>query len=108
MSANYTTNETFNGLGTFNIGVPEAGNYNIQGSITLPTIQGGDAADSQVVVTIKINSGSTIYTGPAGCKGFQTTHTASANDILNIILSSGAAVDQPINVIKTTASISEI
>ena len=107
--ANYSNTQTFNGLGTFNIGAPNIGTYTLQGSMTLPRISGGDGLNSQVVVTIAINSGATIYTGPAGEQGFFIfpLTIASANSIINITLSSSSSIDQGTNVIKTTAALSE-
>ena len=106
--ANYISGGVYTGLGTFKIGVGETGNYKLYGTITLPTIPEGEAANSQVVVTININGGSTLFTGNPGDKGFQLIHSATANDIFNVILTSAAAVDQPLNEIKTTISLSEI
>jgi hypothetical protein len=108
--ANYSSNAVFNGLGTFNIGVPNIGTYTLNGTITLPVLDQGASANSQVVVTIAINSGSTIYTGPAGAEGFFISPLviASANSIINITLSSSAAVDQGLNKIKSTVQVSEL
>jgi len=105
-----SSSEVFNGLGTFNIGVPNAGTYSLLGVIDLPMLSQGSSANSQVVVTISINSGSTIYTGAAGAKGFAISPLviASANSLINLTLSSSAPVDQGLNLIKTTAQVSEL
>lgn len=106
--SNNLSRGTFNGLGTFNMGVPEIGTYVLQGNISLPTISGGSSANSQVVVTITLNSGSALYTGPIGAQGFYlSAPVASANSTFNITLSSSAPVDQGLNVIKTNITISE-
>lgn len=106
--ANYLASGTFNGLGTFSFGVPAAGNFKIRGNISLPTIPEGESANSQVVVTIKINSGSTLYTGAAGDKGFEFSSAAAANDVFNVTLTSSASVDQGLNKIKLSMNLSEI
>lgn len=105
---NFHSRGTYNGLGTFPLGVTDTGVYNIQGNITLPKIPKGDTANSSVVVTININGGGTLYTGAAGAQGFNFTTSATANDIINVILTSAAAVDQGLNLIKTNVTISEI
>lgn len=93
---------TYNGTGTFSITVPETGNFQISGKIFLPTIPEGESTNSSVVVTININGAGAFYTGVAGARGFSTTKPLTANDIINVILTSSAAVDQGLNKIKTT------
>lgn len=106
--ANNATRGVVNGLGTFNFGVPEVGTYNVHGTISLPTLATGSPANSQVVVTVTINSGATIYTGLAGEGGFDFNYAVpSDNSIFNITLSSSASIDQGLNVIKTTVTIAE-
>lgn len=104
----YSATGTFNGLGTTNLGVPTAGNYEIAGSITLPTIPEGESANSQVVVTIAINGGGAIYTGPAGSKGYEVKTPLSANDVIHITLTSSAPIDQGLNKIKQTIVVVQI
>lgn len=108
--AQYRNTSTWNGLGTYTMSAPNAGTYTLMGKITLPKISQGDAVNSQVVVTININGGGTIYTGDADAEGFYISPLAiaSANSLINIILTSAATVDQSLNVIKTTATLSEL
>lgn len=106
--ANNFTRGTVTGLGTFNFGVPEAGSYRVQGHITLPKLSQGSPSNSQVVVTITINSGATIYTGAPGDDGFDFIYAvASANSIFNIALASSASVDKDLNIVKMTVGIAE-
>lgn len=108
--ANYSSNASVSGLGTISIGAPNVGTYTLAGTLTLPSISQGAVASSQVIVTININGGGTLYTGVAGAESFFISPlvVASANSIVNIILSSSAAVDQGTQVIKTTATLSEL
>jgi hypothetical protein len=93
---------TCTGLGTFGIIVQTAGLKTVSGTLTLPNINQGASADSAVVVTVNLNGGSTLYTGGAGATGFETQVSASAGDTINVILTSAAAVDQGLNVVKST------
>lgn len=92
------------GLGSFSQSVPMAGEYDVIGSLTLPGIGKGDSANSQVVAVVKQN-GTTMYTGLAGAEGFQLVLNCAASDIILVQLSSAAAVDQGINVVKCTVAI---
>ncbi len=98
-------NRTLTGLGTFPVIVSQSKFYNIKGKISLPTIGAGSVADSAVVVTANVNGGSTFYTGTAGAEGFETGAVCNSGDTINVILTSAAAVDQGLNIIKTTLSI---
>src|ERR1017187_6844474 len=98
----YSATGSFNGLTTVNLGVPITGNYSIQGNITLPTISEGELTNSQLVVTIKINGGTTIFTSNPGDKGFEVKHPMTAGDIFNVAFASAAVVDQTINCIRST------
>lgn len=102
--AAFNQNLVFNGLGTLSLTVPVAGAYFIDGKISLPTMPKGDSAPSSCLVTINQN-GSPIYTGIAGAEGFYKTVTCAASDVLAMVFSSSAAVDQPLNVIKSVVSI---
>ncbi len=101
--ANYAQNLVFNGLGTLSTVVPAAGPYFVEGKLSLPTIVGG-SGPSSVVVTVNQN-GSPIYTGIAGAEGFYLDVTCAALDTIAIVLTSSAAADAPLNVIKMTVSI---
>lgn len=84
--------------------VQSAGTYDIIGSLSLPGISKGDAANSQVVAVVKQN-GSTKYTGSAGAAGFQITLVLAAGDVIEVDLTSGAAVDQGLNKVKCIVAI---
>lgn len=104
--AQYNQNLVFNGLGTFTIlTAPSAGLYLIDVKITCPQLSKGDSAPSAVLSVI--NNGVTLaYTGVAGGEGFRTDLSCAAGDVLTLVLSSAAAVDQPLNVIKTNVAVS--
>lgn len=105
----FNLNASFTGLITLTVGIPSAGAYPLSGKLTIPTIDQGASANSQVVVTITQtpNGGSptTIYTGSAGSRGFGVTVNAAALDSIAISLTSAATVDQGINIVRCTASI---
>ena len=103
--ANFNQNLVFNGLGTISLTVPVAGPYVLRGHMSLPMISKGDTANSELVVVVNKN-GSPIYTGLAGAEGFQVKTTCSALDVLAFVFSSAAAVDQPLNVIKSCIDVS--
>lgn len=104
--ANFNSNGTFSGLATYIVGVPTTDTYIVQGTLTLPSLAKGDTANSSVVVVVKVNS-TTSYTGVAGATGFRTSINCTANDLISVITSSAAAVDQGSNTIRTTVSIYE-
>ena len=98
-------NRTFTDLGSHSIGINKTEFVTIAGKISLPTIGEGASGNSQVVVNIDVNGGSPFYTGNAGDEGFQTGYSATAGDTVHIVLTSAAAVDQGLNLIKTTVSV---
>jgi hypothetical protein len=98
--ANYYINETFQGLGTVTIKVPDTDTYVIKGKIQAP----GRTNPSQVVTTVNIN-GSPVYTGAAGSKGFYTRQSLTAADVITIVFTSALASDAALNVIKSTISV---
>jgi hypothetical protein len=103
--ATISSQMVLSGLGTFTTSVEVTGLYDISGSLSLPEISKGDPASSQVVSTIKKN-GSTIFTSSAGAAGFQIkNYPFTAADTVTVQLTSAAAVDQGINVIKCTVAI---
>lgn len=104
MATQFNQNLSFVGLGTLSITVPLAGAYFVDGKISLPTLSKGDVAPSAVLVTVNQN-GSPVYTGQAGAEGFYTTLSCAASDVIAMVFSSAAAVDQGLNVIKSTVSI---
>lgn len=95
---------TISGLTSAQTSVPLAGLCQIICSLSLPMISKGSSANSQVVTVIKQN-GSTMYTSSAGAEGFQISLSCAANDVISVTLSSAAAVDQSLNVIKANVSI---
>lgn len=105
--ANFSQSQTVSGLGTTTINIPSAGRYGIDGKITAPHIPSGDSSNSSVVVTISQTGAGTIYTGAAGLQGFHINPFCAASDVITIVLSSAATVDNQLNVIKTTISVSE-
>lgn len=104
MATQYNQNLTFAGLGTLSITVPLAGAYFVKGKISLPTLSKGDSSPSALVVVVNQN-GSPVYTGQAGAEGFYVDISCAANDLIAMVFSSAAAVDQGLNVIKSTISI---
>jgi hypothetical protein len=95
---------TVTGLGTFPFIVPTTKFYNVNGTITLPTISSGNGASS-VVVTMNLNGASAFYTGTAGAEGFASGVSATAGDTINVILTSAAVVDNQLNAIKSTITV---
>ncbi len=103
--ANFNQNLVSTGLTTISTSVPEDGHYKMDGKISLPSIVNG-GGPSEVVCVIN-QQGSPIYTGTAGADGFGIEVDASAGDVFDFVLSSSAAADQPLNVIKMSIAISE-
>lgn len=101
--AAYNQNLVFNGLGTLSITVPVAGTYFVSGNISIPTISTGSSPSSCLVVINK--NGSPVFTGNAGDEGFYANFVCAAADVVAVVFSSSAAVDQLLNVIKSTISI---
>lgn len=92
------------GLGTISFSVLVTGNKTLDGKINLPNIIEGLPVNSQVVVTVNLNGGATLYTGLAGAEGFKSGGFATAGDTFNVILTSSLAADQAINAVKSTIS----
>jgi hypothetical protein len=93
------------GLQSQTTSVTNAGNYTITGSITLPNINQGSSASSQVVTTVTHNS-TVIYTSPPGTTGFVIEPVAMASgDTITVAMASSATVDQGLNVVKATIAI---
>lgn len=105
--ANFGFTASVVGLGTKVLtSAPAAGQYVINGVISLPQISQGDALNSQVVVVVKKNA-TTIFTSDAGDSSFYIATTLAANDAISIILSSSLASDNQLNAVKTTVNIYE-
>lgn len=122
--AQFNETATYTGLRTSTVNIPEAGSYNFQGTLTLPTAHetgtqgpGGGAGtgtgslpttSSQVIVTIKQN-GSTIFTTNAGAKGFCLRSVqCAASDVMTFQTSSSAYQDKDqANLVSLTLATSE-
>lgn len=103
--SNFNHNSTCGGLGTVeSLKVPDAGMYFVDGKLSLPSIPAGSSSASQVVAVINKN-GSPQYTGNAGARGFHAEISCAAGDILSVVLSSSAGVDNEKNAVSTTTSI---
>lgn len=102
--SNTRSPRTVIGLGTFSFTAVQTGAHNVKGKMTLPEINQGASANSQVIVTINVNGGATIFTGPAGARSFESGSYLTAGDVLNVILSSSAPVDNELNAVKSTIS----
>lgn len=106
MAINNGQSITYNGLGTFSWTAPSAGNYDVSGSISLPTLSNGGGV-SAIVAVVKLNL-TTKLTGAAGATGF-SVHIPGvvAGDVISVTLSSANSADQGLNVIKTNVTIAE-
>lgn len=103
--AQFNQNGSLAGLGTYSVIVPSDGIYFVDGKVTLPTVVGGGGASS-CVVTVNLN-GAPKYVGSAGAEGFKTEFLCAASDTIAVVTSSAAAVDQPLNAIKTNVAIGQ-
>ena len=99
-------NLVFTGLGTLTLAIDTTGTYFIEGHTSVPTITDGSGATSAVVTTVNQN-GSPKYVGLAGAEGFRTQLLCTAGDTLTVVFTSAAAVDQPLNVIKSNISLGQ-
>jgi hypothetical protein len=106
--ANYGTSVVIGALGTTAIGANGAGIYLLKGSISLPKQSEGASSASQLVVTVNVNGGASIYTGLAGADAFQCGATLGAADVFNVILSSSNPIDQALNSVKATVELIQI
>jgi hypothetical protein len=98
-------NLMWQGIGTLSVTVPNAGPYFVEGKISLPTITGG-GGPSSLVVTVNQN-GSPVYVGAAGASGFRTEISCAVNDVIAMVFSSAAAVDNALNAIKANIEIGQ-
>ena len=105
--ANFTANQSLNGLQTFSLAtIPYAGAFFVNGQMQISGAVASGGTASQVVAVVKQN-GSTVYTGAAGQTGFQTTVTCAAADVLTVQLSSSAAVDSGSNTVTGWCNVSD-
>jgi hypothetical protein len=119
----FNSTQTTTGLTTTTVYIPITDNYNIQGSLQLPSSAGSATAgpgggagtgtgaglptSSQVVTTVNHN-GSPILTTIAGAKGFEIGAVAcTAGDTITVVLTSSAPIDQNLNQISLTLAVSE-
>lgn len=102
----FSSNSEFQGLGTFTVKVPEASQYTVKGTITLPTVNTTGSEQSQLLVVINVN-GSPVYTGQVSARGFEARTACAANDVITVVFSSPLAIDAANNAIKSTISISQ-
>lgn len=109
----FSLNMSISGLGSQSITMPVAGLLTVDGKLSL-SLESQDVSQpappssppnsapsgaSQCVVTINQN-GSPMYTGIAGATGFNKELQVAVGDVIAIVLSSSAAPDQGLNVIK--------
>lgn len=105
--ANYNFLSTFVGLNTITLpSAPTTDTYTIRGNLTLPSINKGSSANSSVVIVVNQN-GSPIYTGSPGDLGFKIVSALTVGDIITIVPSSAAVVDQGKQGIKITVQMWE-
>ena len=100
----FNQNASFAGLKTYSVIVPAAGLYFVDSKISLPSVRDGDGKVSLHLAVVNVN-GSPVYTGLAGAEGFKTDMICAAGDTVAVVLSSAAAADQPLNVIKSNIAI---
>lgn len=104
--ANFNKSLSAVGLGTIaTFTVPDTAIYAVDGKMTIPSINQGSSAQSALVVVVNVN-GSPVYTGSAGSKGFHTQVAANASQVVTVVLSSAAVVDNALNAVKSTVTIS--
>ena len=101
----FSQNVQFQGLVETDIGVPDAGFYNVDVKLQCPQLVFSGAV-SAVVIVIKVNS-TTKYTGTAGANGAYVSVSCSAGDTIKVITSSSNAVDNALNAVQGTIAISE-
>lgn len=80
---------------------PASGIYFIEGRLSLPQSSMTGGAPSQVIAQVSKNGTTILYTGVAGANGFGLPSvTLVSNDSISVSVTSNAAVDQGLNVIK--------
>lgn len=90
------------GLGTMTYAIPSTGIYNVQ-------VQSTEVPASSLSIVVNKN-GSPIFTAPVlsptqQAVQFRISFLATAADVITVVLSSGAAVDNQFNTVKTNISI---
>lgn len=120
----FTQSASYEGLRAARVNIPSTGLYDIQGTITTPSVEspaisqgpGGGAGTgmggapkvpSQIIVTISQN-GSPLFVTQQGAKGFELNAVSlSAGDVLTITPSSSLASDQKPESVRLTIAVSE-
>jgi hypothetical protein len=100
----YDLRSEIQGIGSVSFGVLAGAGF-VKGTLSLPTIVGGAGASS-VLVTVNQN-GSPIYTGLVGAEGFNVNFLAALNDIIQVVTSSSATVDNALNTVKMQVQIGQ-
>lgn len=121
---NFTKSMSYEGLRAATVNIPSTGLYNIQGTITTPSVEspavsqgpgggtgtgvgGAPKVPSQIIVTISINA-SPVFVTQQGAKGFDLVAVScSAGDVLTITPSSSLVSDQQPNAVRLTIAVSE-
>ena len=93
------------GLGTISFISQEIGPKTLDGKFTFPELDKGSSLNSQVVVTVNINGGPTLYTGLATAQGFRSGgYSTAIGDVFNVILTSAQPDDNGLNAVRSTIS----
>lgn len=90
------------GLPTFTYTIPSAGIY-------FASVQTSENVPSSVAILVK-NNGSTVYTAPTlsptqGALQFKYAQLYAASDVLTVVVSSGAAIDNKLNTVQVTCAV---
>lgn len=102
----FNQNVNLSGLTSYSVAMPTAGVYSFDWKISLPTLSNGGGQSSCVMTIVNGTGPVTIYTGVAGAEGGKVDTLCAANDVITFTLSSSAAADLPLNVIRATIAIS--
>ena len=105
--ANFALTASVTGLGTvLTVNAVSTNMYTVQAKMTIPTIGGGAVAQSALVAVVNLN-GSPMYTGLPGARGLRVLLACTAGDVITVVFSSAAPVDQDKNAIRATIGVSE-
>jgi len=96
--------QVFCGLGTLTFTIPTTGLYSV-------LFQTTEVPPSSLSVLVKKN-GSTVFTAPTltttqSAMQFKVGLSLAANDVITVVLSSSAAVDNALNNVKSITSIEQ-
>jgi hypothetical protein len=97
-------NGAISGLTTTTLPVLAPGSYTVSGKLSVPKPSNGSISASQVIVTVNKN-GAPVFTSKPGADGFETGLNYALNDVVTIVTSSAATVDQELNAVKLSLSI---